>query len=68
MNIISIMQMKKKQQPNYLCIICETYCVSMSNMEQHLATNRHKYNEKLFKKNEPIRLIHKLSNEFIIDL
>lgn len=66
MNIISTM--RKKQQPNYLCKICETYCISISNMEQHLATNRHKYNEELFKKNEPLRLKNKLSNEFIIHL
>lgn len=62
------MRIRKQQQPNYLCIICETYCIATANLEQHLATNRHKYNEELFKKNEPIRLKHKLTNEFIINL
>lgn len=68
MNIISIMRIKKKEQPKYLCKLCETYCISISNMDIHLATNRHKRNEELFKKNEPIRLKNKLTNEFVIHL
>jgi len=68
MNIISIMRIKKKPELKFLCILCETYCVSLAGMDIHLNTNRHRVNEELFKKNEPIRLHHKLSNEFIINL
>lgn len=62
------MRIRKQELPNYHCIICDTFCVSLSNLNTHLNTNRHKRSEELFKKNEPIRLKHKLSNEFIIDL
>lgn len=60
--------MRKKEQPKYHCIICDTFCIALSNMEIHLTTNRHKRNEELFKKNEPLRLKHKLSNQFLIHL
>lgn len=60
--------MRKKEQFKYHCIICDTFCISPSNMDIHLETNRHKRNEELFKKNEPLRLKHKLSNEFLIYL
>ncbi len=62
------MRIRKQELPNYLCKICDTFCVSQSNMDTHLNTNRHKRNEELFKKNEPIRLKNKLTNEFIIHL
>jgi len=62
------MRIRKKPELKFLCILCETYCISISNMDIHLATNRHKYNEELFKKNEPLRLKNKLTNEFVIHL
>ncbi len=62
------MRIRKQELPNYLCKLCETYCVSLAGMDIHLETRRHKRNEELFKKNEPLRLKNKLTNEFIIHL